>query len=193
MLRLRDVALFGGRCVLGGLLAMHGSQKLFGAFEGKGLEGTGRAFEAQGLTPGRESAALAGAAELGGGVLTIVGAADPVAQVAIASSMAVAVFSRRENGPLGPGGFELPLTNMALATVLAAIGPGRLRLAPRLPRLVTLAAVAAGSAIAAREIRQLRERSRARRELDVYARGSDPRRPLRIGPVRTAFSERASV
>ena len=33
------------RCTMGGLLTGHGAQKLFGWFEGHGLEGTGGFFE----------------------------------------------------------------------------------------------------------------------------------------------------
>ena len=38
---MRDVTLLGARLVLGGYLAVHGAQKLFGAFGGSGLEKTG--------------------------------------------------------------------------------------------------------------------------------------------------------
>jgi putative oxidoreductase len=189
MLKLRDFALLGGRCVLGGYLAVHGSQKLFGAFEGPGLEGAGRGFEERGLIPGKESALLAGATELGGGMMTIFGVADPIPQFAIAGTMAVAAVSQRDKGPLNQnGGFELALTNCALATVLAAVGPGQLRLAPRLPRVLTIAAIGIGGALLNREIRQLLDRSRggAGPDLREQALQPEPREPLRIGPVRTA-------
>jgi putative oxidoreductase len=187
MLKLRDFALLGGRCILGGYVAVHGSQKLFGAFGGPGLEGAGRGFEKRGLFPGKESAALAGVSELGGGVLTILGVADPIPQFAIAGTMAVAAFSQREQGPLNQrGGFELPLTNCAFATVLAAVGPGRLRLAPRFPRLLTFVALGVGGALLTREIRQLLDRSQANNELGEPSPRPERRPPLRIGPVRTA-------
>jgi putative oxidoreductase len=189
MLKLRDVALLGGRCVLGGYLAVHGSQKLFGAFEGPGLERAGKGFEARGLVPGRESALLAGATELAGGMLTIFGVADPIPQFAIAGTMAVAALSQREKGPLNQnGGFELALTNGALATVLAAVGPGKLRLAPRLPRLLTIAAIGVGGALLNREIRQLLDASRRPQgpELQEQPPRPESRERLRIGPVRTA-------
>ena len=44
------------RFVLGGYLAVHGAQKLFGAFGGNGIEGTAKGFEHLGLTPAREMA-----------------------------------------------------------------------------------------------------------------------------------------
>ena len=41
------------RVVLRGLLAGHGTQKLFGSFSGPGLEGTSSFMEMLGLKPGR--------------------------------------------------------------------------------------------------------------------------------------------
>ncbi len=188
MLKIRDFALLAGRTVLGGYLAVHGSQKLFGAFEGPGLEAAGQGFEKRGLFPGKESATLAGVTELGGGVLTMLGVADPIPQFAIAGTMAVAALSQREKGPHNKnGGFELPLTNGAFAIVLAAVGPGRLRLAPRFPRVLTLAALGVGGALLSREIRQLLEQSRASEAAEAQEQLPPPperRRPLRIGTVR---------
>jgi hypothetical protein len=104
----------GGR---GGYLAVHGAQKLFGAFGGPGLEKAAAGFERIGLAPGRQMAALARAAELGGGLLTVAGAADPAGPLAIIGTMAVASATHRTNGPLArDGGFELPLTNLAAAS-----------------------------------------------------------------------------
>jgi putative oxidoreductase len=56
---MRDAALFGTRLVLGSYLAVHGTQKLFGAFGGPGLAAAGTGFESIGLTPGKPMAALA--------------------------------------------------------------------------------------------------------------------------------------
>jgi putative oxidoreductase len=149
---LRDLALLGSRSVLGGYLAAHGAQKLFGAFGGHGLEGTGGFFESLGLAPGKEMAAAAGASELGGGALTVLGHLHPAGPVAIASTMGVAAATaHRGNGPLAAdGGPELPLVNMAAALALAACGPGRLTVGKRLPGWAgaVLAAAGAGAAVA---------------------------------------------
>ena len=132
------------RVVLGGYLAVHGAQKLFGAFEGPGIEGTAKGFEHLGLTPAREMAILAGGAELGGGILTATGIAEPLGPLAIAGTMTVATVVHRKGGPLSAnGGFELPLTNLALAGVLIAAGPAGHRFGGRLPKVAT-AAVALG-------------------------------------------------
>ncbi len=60
---MRSAALLAGRLVLGGYLAVHGAQKLFGAFDGHGLDATAAGFQRLGLTPSREMATLAGAGE----------------------------------------------------------------------------------------------------------------------------------
>jgi putative oxidoreductase len=153
---MRDVTLLGARLVLGGYLAVHGAQKLFGAFGGAGLDKAGAGFERIGLTPGKQMAALAGATELTGGVLTAAGAADPAGPLAIIGAMTVASATHRANGPLAAkGGFELPLTNLAAAAALAAAGPGRLSLGPRLPRPLAVAAAAGGGVLAAVSLAKL--------------------------------------
>jgi putative oxidoreductase len=101
-------------------------------------------------------AATAGVSELGGGLLTLSGLAHPLGPVTLAGTMAVASTTHRANGPFAAKrGFELPLTNMSAALVLAAVGPGRFSLdglfGTQLPRWLAAASVvgvAAGSAAA---------------------------------------------
>ncbi len=87
---MRHAGLFAARAVLGGYLAVHGAQKLFGSFEGPGLEATAAGFESLGMKPGKTMAALAGASELGGGLLTVTGVAEPLGPLMIAGTMVVA-------------------------------------------------------------------------------------------------------
>jgi putative oxidoreductase len=123
---IRDLALLASRAVLGGYLAAHGAQKLFGSFGGHGIEPTAAAFHRLGLRPGRVTATAAGVAELGGGLLTVAGLASPVGPAAIAGTMAVASATHRAAGPFAANrGYELPATNLAAALALAAVGPGR--------------------------------------------------------------------
>ncbi len=146
---MRNLTLLGTRLVLGGYLAAHGAQKLFGSFDGPGPDAAGAGFEQMGLTPGKQMAQLAGASELGGGILTITGAASPIGPVAILGSMAVATAVHRKAGPFAmKGGFELPLTNAAAAALLAVSGPGVFRLPIRLPKWMTTFAVLGGFGLA---------------------------------------------
>jgi putative oxidoreductase len=151
---IRDITLLAGRAVLGGYLAAHGAQKLFGAFGGPGIEPTAASFERLGLRPGRVTATAAGLSELGGGLLTVAGLGSPVGPVAIAGTMAVASAVHRANGPFNSDhGYELPATNLAAALALAIAGPGRYSLdgltGLRLHRVITgivVAGAVAGSA-----------------------------------------------
>jgi putative oxidoreductase len=149
-----DVTLLGLRLTLGGYLAAHGAQKLFGSFDGPGLDKTGAAFEHLGLEPGKAFAALAGGSELAGGVLTAAGAASPVGPLAVAGAMAVASLTHADKGPmLQKGGFELPAINLAAAVVLIGTGPGRYSLdrlvGLRLPKGLTYLAVLGATALTA--------------------------------------------
>jgi putative oxidoreductase len=153
---MRSVGLFAARAVLGGYLVVHGAQKLFGVFDGPGLAATGTGFEAIGLRPGKVMAAVAGASELGGGILTATGIADPLGPITIAGTMVVAAAVHREQGPLSQkGGFELPLTNLALAVALMSSGTGFLRLSPRLSKSLTRVSILAGVALIAGSLVQL--------------------------------------
>lgn len=150
---MRNLALLGLRATVGGYVAMHGAQKLFGSFGGPGLERAAGWFESIGLKPGKPLATLGSAAELGGGVLTATGIASPLGPLAIAGAMSVAATTHIKNGPLAQnGGYELPVTNLAAALALAATGPGVFRLGPRLSKklsLLVLAGTAGASAYCA--------------------------------------------
>lgn len=112
--------------VAGGYLAGHGAQTLFGSFSGPGLEAAGAGFERLGLTPGPTVAALAGASELGGALLTAAGLAYPIGPLAIIGTMAVASFTahRGTGAFLATAGPELTLINLTAAAVLATAAPG---------------------------------------------------------------------
>jgi putative oxidoreductase len=182
---MRNVMLLSARLVLGGYLSVHGAQKLFGVLGGHGLDTTGQAFERIGLTPGRPMAALAGATELAGGLLTATGAADPAGPLAIIGAMAVASATHRANGPLAAsGGFELPVTNLAAAAALAAAGPGRLSLGRPLPRPLTAAAFAVGGLLAAVSLAKLRtaqQRSAAGQRVPSVPAPDEPGVPAEAG------------
>jgi putative oxidoreductase len=153
---MRSIGLLISRVIFGSYLAVHGAQKLFGSFGGHGLEATGAGFESMGMKPGKVMATIAGASELGGGVLTATGIADPLGPLAIAGTMVVASTVHRKQGPLSSnGGFELPLTNFAVAAALLASGTGSLRLGPHLSKSLTRLSVVGGAALAAFSLSQL--------------------------------------
>jgi putative oxidoreductase len=153
---MRSTTLLAARTVLGGYLAAHGAQKLFGVLEGPGLDKAGAGFQSMGLTPGKPMATLAAVSEFGGGLLTAVGVADPLGPVAIAGAMVVATAVHRKGGPFSSkGGYELPLTNLALAAVLLATGPGRIRGSRSLPKRLTAAMVLGAGAMTAVSLKKL--------------------------------------
>lgn len=115
------------RVALGGFMAGHGAQKLFGSFNGPGLQGTSGLMEMLGLRPGRPWALLAGVSELGGGLLTVLGFLSPVGPVGIIASMGMATTKAHWGKPIWvtEGGAEFPVSNIAAATALMVGGPGR--------------------------------------------------------------------
>jgi putative oxidoreductase len=115
------------RVVLGGLLAGHGAQKLFGSFGGPGLGGTSGFMEMLGLKPGRPWAVLAGLSEFGGGVLTLLGFLSPLGPLGVIGSMSMATTKAHWGKPIWvtSGGAELPVTNIGAALALILNGPGR--------------------------------------------------------------------
>lgn len=125
-----DIALLALRLVVGLLMAGHGAQKLFGAFGGHGLQGTGAFFESLGLRPGRRHAAAAGVAELAGGLLLVLGLVTPLGAAMVIAVMVVAVLTvHLAKGPwVTDGGFEYNLVLVACAFTLAGAGPGEISL-----------------------------------------------------------------
>ena len=122
-----NVALLCLRAVAGLLFAGHGAQKLFGWFGGRGLRGMGSAFESMGFVPGLPMAFLAGAAELGGGLLLATGLFVPAAALLLTGVMASAIAGVHWSKGIWNqnGGLEFPLVMGTAAFAVAAIGPGR--------------------------------------------------------------------
>jgi putative oxidoreductase len=142
------------RALVGALFIGHGTQKLFGWFGGYGLEGTGQFFESQlGFRPGKRHAALAGAAEAGGGALLAAGFLTPLAGAAITGTMIQAI--RSVHAPKGPwasdGGWEYNAVLIATVLAVTEVGPGPISLdnafgIERKGTAWALAALAAGAA-----------------------------------------------
>jgi putative oxidoreductase len=141
----RDLGLLILRLATGGLLSGHGSQKVFGWFNGPGLKGTAAWLESMGMQPGTPWAAAASASEFGGGLLTTLGLFYPLGPLATMGAMSMATGKVHWGKPIWvtQGGAELPITNMAAALSLALTGPGRFSLdhlfGIRLPRALVIA------------------------------------------------------
>ncbi|MTH55296.1 DoxX family membrane protein [Bacillus mangrovi] len=125
-----DIALFILRLVMGITFLGYGSQKLFGWFGGYGLTGTGQWMESLGLKPGKIAAFGAGASEIIGGLLLLLGVWTGVGAALIILTMIVAIATvHGKNGYWnGKGGFEYNLLIIAAALVLALAGPGSISL-----------------------------------------------------------------
>ncbi len=124
---MKDVGLLTLRLATGGLLAGHGAQKLFGSFGGYGLEGTAGRLETLGLKPGKTWAVMAGASEFGSGMLMTLGLLNPIGPIGAFGPMLMAWRTAHAGKPIWvtSGGGELPLMNLAAATALTMLGPGR--------------------------------------------------------------------
>jgi putative oxidoreductase len=164
------VALLLLRIVTGGFLVGHGAQKLFGAFGGKGPQGTGESFEKMGLHPGRSWAEIGGATEVASGGLMALGLLSPVGPILATAPMTVASRKAHGNKPIwsNQGGAELPVTNLTIAAALMLAGPGAISVdhllgikAPWWLSLLVMAGTATGIAIAlGDEIHEAAERIR---------------------------------
>jgi putative oxidoreductase len=123
-----DVALLILRLVVGLYLAGHGAQKLFGWFNGPGLKGAqGFMGGMLGFQPAGFWAPAVSLAEFGGGLLFALGLFSPLGALAIvASQLTATLVVHLPKGPWNTnGGYELTLTNMAVAVAVALAGPGR--------------------------------------------------------------------
>jgi putative oxidoreductase len=115
------------RIPVGIIFVAHGAQKLFGAFGGYGLEGTGQWMASIGLTPGYLMALLAGGAEFFGGLALLLGLLVRPAAAALAVAMAVAILAVHIGKGLfvSNNGYEYGLALLAVAVALLISGAGR--------------------------------------------------------------------
>jgi putative oxidoreductase len=123
-----DLGLLGLRLILGFLFVTHGLQKLFGWFQGGGIDGTVKLLEGFGFTSNLTALAwVTGVTELVGGTLIAVGLFTPAGAAAILGLMGSAIWVKF-NGHDFAGRVELEAIYAASAFALLFAGPGRVSL-----------------------------------------------------------------
>lgn len=130
---LADLGLFIIRVALAAVFLYHGSQKLFGAFGGPGIDGFAGFLASMNVPMPKVSAVLAGAAEFLGGLAMLTGLGIRLIAAPLVFTMLVAFFTAHK-GVFDSlkGGGEYPMTLGLVALGVALIGPGRLSLAAAL-------------------------------------------------------------
>lgn len=115
------------RIVMGLTVAAHGAQKLFGVFDGPGLQKFAGMLESSGVKPGRHWALVSAVAEFAGGILVAAGLLTPVASLIVAGDLLVAIVTVHLSKGFWSvkGGYEYPLTLVAGMLAISLIGPGR--------------------------------------------------------------------
>ena len=114
------------RTTVGGLFVGHGTQKLFGWFDGPGISGIEQMFGNIGLHPPRANAIAAGVAEAGAGAALVLGAATPLACAVLNATMFTAIRTvHGKNGPwITSQGWEYNAVLIAACAAIAEAGPG---------------------------------------------------------------------
>lgn len=118
-----DIAVLVARVLLGVVLLAHGLQKLIT----DGIGGTTASFQAMGIPLPTLCACYATVAEVGGGLLLLLGLATSVAAILVALDMLGALlFVHVGNGVfVSNGGWELVGLIAVVALLIAAVGGGR--------------------------------------------------------------------
>lgn len=130
-----DIGLPVLRVVLGSIMAVHGTQKLFHWFDGPGIKGTGMFFSKAGFPAGEAMAVVAGLTETLGGLGLILGLLTPLAAAGIVGVMMNAISVKWSGAVLGLEGVEFESLIVGAAVTLALTGPGRFALDRFLPVL----------------------------------------------------------
>lgn len=137
-----DIGLLLIRIAVGAVLVAHGSQKLFGAFGGPGLEGFAGYLSSMHVIMPYPSAVAAALAEFFGGLALLLGIFVHLAAIPVAITMAVACWAHwpvfldsQQSGP----GYEFAMVLGLTAAGLGLIGPGGLSLSALMNKQSTTA------------------------------------------------------
>lgn len=126
---LTDTALLLIRLMLGVVFVFHGSQKLFGAFDGPGIDGFAGYLTSLEVPLPTLSAWLAALAEFGGGLSLLAGLGLRFMALPLAFTMGVAAFKVHGDAfSVQNSGMEYPLTLGVILIALALAGAGRFSL-----------------------------------------------------------------
>ncbi|MEI5101172.1 DoxX family protein [Streptomyces sp. PmtG] len=130
-----DIGLLALRLAVGLTMAAHGSQKLFGWFDGNGLDGTAANFADDGYRAAKAMAWVAALTETLCGLGLAVGLLTPLAGAGVLGIMLNAMAVKWNGGFFSPEGIEYDLVLLSAAACLALTGPGRLAADQLLPVL----------------------------------------------------------
>lgn len=121
-----DLALLVIRLILGVIFIIHGGQKLFGWYDGPGIEGVTGMMKKFGVAHPTLLAWLVAFSEFGGGLLVLVGLLTPLAAAVTVSVMLTAVILvHGQNGFFNKDkGYEFNLSLIALGVALMLTGAG---------------------------------------------------------------------
>jgi len=121
-----DLGLLLLRLILGVVLMFHGSQKLFGWFDGGGMEKFTQSLEELQIPMPQVSAWLSAGTEFVGGALIVLGLLTRLVAVPVMVNMLVAVIAvHRHEFAVQKGGMEYPLMLCVVALALVFMGAGR--------------------------------------------------------------------
>ncbi len=114
------------RLGVGLIVAAHGAQKLFGWWGGAGMTGWTQMVRKLRIRPAGPWAWVAALAEFGGGLMVALGLLTPLAALAVAGSMVVAIATVHLSKGFwnGKGGYEFNLLILATLIGLAFTGGG---------------------------------------------------------------------
>jgi putative oxidoreductase len=121
-----DLSMFLVRIIMGSVFTAHGAQKLFGMFDGIGLEGTARMVEGMGMPWAYGLASIWASIEFVGGIFLICGILARLSAGAVVFTMLVRMW--KINTVYGffiqDGGVEYNLLVMAACIPLILLGGG---------------------------------------------------------------------
>ena len=134
---LLDLGLLLIRAIVGIVFVLHGSQKLFGAFEGPGIEGFSKVLETMNVPMPLVSAWAAALAEFVGGLSLLTGLWMRILLIPLFVTMMVASFVAHGDAFfLSNGGMEFALTLGLVVLGLMCTGPGRFSWNPMVRRAI---------------------------------------------------------